>query len=82
MSQQKLAQRALGIIMDYLKCNDCRVRPVYLMWPAHPGLGDDTFTRFWPFLTTYLPQVDICEGTPLLLQGRVYHIEMDETKWL
>ena len=22
-----------------------------------------TLTRFWPFLTTYLPQVDICEET-------------------
>ena len=26
-----------------------------------------TLTRFWPFLTTYLPRVDICEGIPLLL---------------
>ena len=61
MSQQKLAQRALGIIMDYLKCNDCRVRPVHLTWPAHPGLGGIRELRSQDFglfdhLTT---QVDI-----------------------
>lgn len=72
MSQQKLAQRELGIIVDYLKCNDCRVCPVHLMWPAHPGLGgirelrSQDFGLFDPYdyLTT---QVDIGEGIPLLL---------------
>ena len=29
-----------------------------------------TLTKFWPFLFTYLPQVDICEGILLILNIR------------
>jgi len=31
-----------------------------------------TLTRFWPFLTTYPPLVDICKGISLLLCSKIY----------
>ena len=34
------------------------------------GRSQTTLTRFWPFLTTYLPIFDIGEGIPLLLKKK------------
>ena len=36
------------------------------------GRSQTTLTRFWPFLTTYLPIFDIGEWISLLLKGKIY----------
>ena len=35
------------------------------------GHSKNTLTWFWPFLTTYLPFVDIFKGYPLLLWNKI-----------
>ena len=61
-----------------MKCFNYVLTMHELFYPTYPsqialrGHSKTTLTRFWPFLTTYLPLVDIFEGISILLGMKIY----------
>ena len=71
----------LLLIVLYIHSSKSIKKNLIISWPQGSwrqilSLGHSltTLTRVWPFLTTYLPRVYICEGISLLIWRKIgYH---------